>query len=202
MTHDEEDYEAFRLSNIAKNKALLESLGLNEFKIPDAPIKPSKSSKTATKQKKSGASAPKKRKGSDDTAVGDGEDEGTEKRARPPKRPKIDGQDSQDTLVETRRSSRNIRRVSYANDGAHIAAARVRALESESDYSSSNFDSEDDEDDELDDDDGEGEGGKAKQKKSKNTKKVKNGGRRLVQGVVDDAKQRNVAKMGERSHDP
>ena len=45
----ENSYEALRLANIARNKALLESLGLDEFRIPDAPPKPSKSSKNKTK---------------------------------------------------------------------------------------------------------------------------------------------------------
>lgn len=194
MAVDEEDYEAVRLSNIARNKALLESLGLSEFKIPDAPAKTSKASNPSSKKRKTAST--KKRKGSDDTAV---EDSDSEQRARTPKRPKLKSEGSDDTLVGTRRSSRNVQRVSYANDGVYVAAARARkvAASEDEDETDSEFNSEasDDAEDGSDDE----KGGKAKKNKSK---KKKNGGRRLVQGLVDDTKLRNVAKMGERSHDP
>lgn len=197
MAHDDQDYEAIRLSNIARNKALLESLGLGEYKIPDAPVKASKAS--ASKKKKTSAPGTKKRKVSEDTAVDT--EEGAEKRARTPKRPKLDTQDSEDTLVGIRRSSRSVRRISYANDGAHVAAARARALGDDS-GSGSDFDSDADDDD-NDDVDELDEGGVGKSKKrGKKAKNGKNGRRRLVHGLVDETKQRNVAKMGERSHDP
>lgn len=189
MANDEHDYEAVRLSNIARNKALLESLGLGEYTIPDAPAK---TPKTSAAKKKASAPKTKKRKDSEDTAVD------TEQGSRAPKRPKLDPKDSQDTLVGTRRSSRTVRRISYANDGAHVAAARARARALKSDSGSgSDFDSDADDDSDEEESD---EGGARKSKKR--AKKSKNGGRRLVSGLVDETKQRNVAKMGERSHDP
>lgn len=183
MARGETDYEAQRLANIARNKAILEALGLDDFKIPDAAPKALKAKKAA----KSRTAPPKKSKqnGSDDTAV--------DAPARASKRVKVASDDDGEDDGMRRRSSRNVRRVSYANDGEKLGGGiRARAAPVVSD-SGSDFDSDED------DDEDEAEGGRKKRKRG--TKSM-NGGRRLVSGIVDDTKQRNVAKMGDRLHDP
>jgi len=205
MSNDdgENSYEALRLANIARNKALLESLGLDEFRIPDAPPKPSKSSKKKTKPPPS-----KKRKtestggnGSGDETVVEGEDARERRISTRQKRPNIRSDSSQDTLVEggARRSSRNIRRVSYANDGVHILAqrnGRSKSEETEEEYENES-DVDDSEDDSDNDEDDEGKPNNASNKKRRRGS-GKNSGRKSRDGPTN----RKVAKMGNRVHDP
>ena len=188
---EENPYEAQRLANIARNKALLESLGLDVVRIPDAQPKPSKSHKKKTKaphSKKLKARSPTTADGGN----GSGEEtvvEGDERGVSTRKRPNFRSEGSQDTLtLGARRSSRNIRRVSYADDGVHIAAHRRSHVKQEND---DDYDSESDADDseasfDEDDDD--------EKSKGSNRKRKRSGGKNS--GV------RKVAKLGNRIHDP
>ena len=204
---EENSYEALRLANIARNKALLESLGLDEFRIPDAPPKPSKSSKNKTKpppskKRKTETPATNGGNGSGDETVVESEDTRERHLSTRQKRPTIRSNSSQDTLVEggARRSSRNIRRVSYANGGVHILAQRNRRSKSEEageEYvnESDADDSEDDFDNDADDEEKPNNASNKKRRRGSG----KNSGRKSRDGST---KLRRVAKMGNRKHDP
>lgn len=194
---EENPYEAQRLANIAKNKALLESLGLGELRIPDAQPKPSK--------KKTKPPPAKKRKigkhftadggngSGDETVV---EDENGERLRKP--RPTLKSEDnssSQDTpVLGARRSSRNIRRISYANNGARVLAQRQgRAKLDDEDDDSEDYKSEPDADNSGDEFD-EGDSDEERPRRPLNKKRRKK--------PVDERNSRQVAKLGNREHDP
>jgi hypothetical protein len=203
---DENPYETQRLANIARNKALLESLGLDEVRIPDARPKPSKNKTKpppAKKRKTEKRSTANGGNGSGEETAVEGENN-SERRVSPRKpRPTFKSQgsnSSQDTLdLGARRSSRNIRRISYAKDGAHVLAQRQgRAKEEEEDDDSGeDYEIESDADesgDEFDEDDDDEE--KPKKAQNKKRRRSSGGKKRPV------ANSRQVAKMGNRKHDP
>lgn len=216
MADEEINYEQQRLNNIARNRELLLSLGLEDLRIPDAPPKSSKSkSKGKSASKSKSKPTPRaKRKASDDgddadedmTAVdGDGSSVGGTT-PRTPKRPKL-GNGAGSDFAESggaRRSSRNVRRVSYARDGA-IAAIRSPspAAASSDDYSEGDDEDKSDAEEESEDEDEDGEPRKSKSKANKGG--VSHGGKKahhMRPGRVDHTKLRNVAPMGTRKNDP
>lgn len=111
------DYEQLREKNIQKNRELLKTLGLDDYKIPEAAPKVPKTKKknnkrAQTKKRKAPSSPPPEATGSD------GENTRVDTSLAPKKvKADMNAEDEEDGLPSRRRSSRNVRRVSYAQDG-------------------------------------------------------------------------------------
>lgn len=189
------DYEAQRLANIERNKALLLSLGLDEFRVPDAPAKPKSTPKSKAKPKNRAT----KRKIADDMADDNettaiNSDSTSPAPARSSKRAKVtiaEDADEDSSVQGARRSSRRVARVSYANDGVVAAQAKARSLSPE--VSDEFDDDDDDEDEEVEEDEDEG---------SEKPRRKRSQGRKRKTPRNDGEKLRNNPKMGKRLHDP
>ncbi|KAF9517809.1 hypothetical protein BS47DRAFT_444207 [Hydnum rufescens UP504] len=104
------DYEALREANIARNRALIASLGLEDYRIPDAaPKAPKKHQRAQNKRKAPPTSSADHNRAPDDDSA----------RVSLPKKPRIHAQDGDNSEPQTplRRSSRNTSRISYAPGG-------------------------------------------------------------------------------------
>ncbi|KAF8324279.1 PUA-like domain-containing protein [Cantharellus anzutake] len=107
------DYEAQRLANMAANRKLLEELGLHECKLPAAPKKVSKlRAKRPLTKKRRPSRLPLSESEESDTEL------------PTPKKLKRDTDGGEENIQGRRRSLRNTRRVSYANDGQNIKRAQ------------------------------------------------------------------------------
>jgi len=144
---DDLDYEAQRLANIAANRKLLEELGLNECKLPDAPKEPKRKAKRPPKKRK--PSLPLSRES------GEGDEE-----IPSAKRLKVEtGENGGKGNFQERRRSLRIQRASEADISR--APSPLSPL-----------------------------------------RMHKKSSRKSFSGTVDEGKQRRVAKLGRRAHDP
>lgn len=117
------DYEALREANIARNKALIASLGLDEYRIPDAAPKAPKKPKRVQNKRKAPPAHPADQNEADD-------DSARVSLSSSPKKPRIDGDNSEPQTL--RRSSRNVPRISYAQGGPQLKESSPSPLSSDS----------------------------------------------------------------------